>query len=330
MYVTGADPLALSPLLSRYLTAMMRLFRATRAQHRLSARRAARGGRLAPYLLACALAAMLGSQARPARAMQLTPQQKQEMKVHYERATRAYDLQKYGEAIDEYQKAYEIGGDPPMLYNIAQSYRLNDQPNEAIRYYRRYLQRAPEARNREYVERKIADLEKLIEERRKAAAAATPPPITTPPTPPVTPPTPPPPPPPTVTPTPTPAPPPAPPQPSHAGAVVGWSMVGAGVIADALAVVEGYRAKQAGDQLTKDSQTGKVFDPSVESSGKTANVAAIVLGIGGTAVAITGAIILITSGSSGRTEAEPAKTAHVSFSPWVGPGLVGGGARLCF
>jgi tetratricopeptide (TPR) repeat protein len=273
---------------------------------------------------------MVGAQARPARAMQLTPQQKQEMKLHYERATRAYDLQKYGEAIDEYQKAYEIGGDPPMLYNIAQSYRLNDQPNEAIRYYRRYLQRAPEARNREYVERKIADLEKLIEERRKAAAAATPPPITTTPPPPVTPPPAPPPP---VTTTPPPAQPPAPPPPappSHAGAVVGWSMVGAGVIADALAVVEGYRAKQAGDQLTKDSQNGKTFDPSVESSGKTANVASIVLGIGGTAVAITGAIILITSGSSGRVEAEPAKTAHLHFSPWVAPGLVGGGARFSF
>jgi hypothetical protein len=128
----------------------------------------------------------------------------------------------------------------------------------------------------------------------------------------------------------TPAPPPAPPPPSHAGAVVGWSMVGAGVIADALAVVEGYRAKQAGAQLTKDSQNNKTFDPSVESSGKTANVAAIVLGIGGTAVAITGAVILITSASSGRAEPEAAKTAHVSFSPWVGPGLVGGGARLCF
>src|SRR5262249_49694130 len=156
-------------------------------------------------------------------------------------------------------------------------------PNEAIRYYRRYLQRAPEARNRDYVERKIADLEKLIEERRKAAAAATPPPISTTPAPPVTPPPPPPPPvtpPPTVT--PAPPPPPPPPPPSHAGAVVGWSMVGSGVIADALAVVEGYRAKQAGDQLTKDSQANpsKAFDPSVESSGKTANVAAIVLGIG--------------------------------------------------
>src|SRR5258708_6919386 len=53
-----------------------------------------------------------------ARAAELTPQQKLEMKQLYERATRAYDVGKYNEAIEEYQKAYEIGGDPPILYNI--------------------------------------------------------------------------------------------------------------------------------------------------------------------------------------------------------------------
>ena len=116
-----------------------------------------------------------------ARAADLTPSQKLEMKQLYEKATRAYDVGKYNEAIEEYQKAYELGGDPPMLYNIAQAYRLNDQPGEALRFYRRYLQRAPGAKNREDVERKIAELEKTVEERRKAAAAATPPPLPAPP-----------------------------------------------------------------------------------------------------------------------------------------------------
>jgi tetratricopeptide (TPR) repeat protein len=280
--------------------------------------------------VAFAVPTLLGAPA--ARAMQLTPQQKQEIKLHYERATRAYDLQKYGEAIDEYQKAYEIGGDPPMLYNIAQSHRLNDQPAEAIRYYRRYLQRAPEARNREYVERKIADLERLIEERRKAAAAATPPPITV--TPPVVKPPPPvlTPPPPVVTPPPV-QPPLPPPEPSHAGAVVGWAMIGAGVIADGIAVYEGLRAKQKGDELTRLSQMKTMpvpFDPAIESAGKTANIAAIVLGIGGTALAITGAIVLITSGPSSDVPEAPPKTAQLRLLPWVGPGLVGGGASLRF
>src|SRR5437763_8200594 len=108
---------------------------------------------------------------------QLTPQQKQEIHIHYQQATRAYDLGKYQEAVEEYQKVYEIDGDPVMLYNIAQAYRLNDQPQESIHFYRRYLQRSPEARNKEDVERKIATQEKVIEDKRKAAAAVQPPPI---------------------------------------------------------------------------------------------------------------------------------------------------------
>ena len=104
----------------------------------------------------------------------MTQAQKDEVKLHYQRATRAYDLQKYPEAIDEYQKAYEISGDPPMLYNIAQAYRLADQPAEAARYYRRFLQRMPNARNRDDVERKIADQEKLAEQRKKVEPVAAP------------------------------------------------------------------------------------------------------------------------------------------------------------
>jgi tetratricopeptide (TPR) repeat protein len=256
--------------------------------------------------------------------MQLTPSQKSEMKAHYEKATRAYDLGKYQEAVDEYQKAYEIGGDPPMLYNIGQAYRLNDQPTEAIRFYRRYLQRSPNARNRDDVERKITDLEKLIDERRKAAAAATPPPVSTTPTPPLTVA-----PPPVVTPPPQPLMPPPPPPTSPARLVVGWSMIGAGLIADAVGVYEALRAKQKADQLTRDSMDGThpVFDPSVESAGKSANLAAIVLGISGTAVAITGAVILMTGGSSDATTTQ---TARVTFTPLVTGDLFGGGARLQF
>jgi hypothetical protein len=268
---------------------------------------------------------------RAASAMQLSPQQKQDVRVHYERATRAYDLNKYQEAVDEYQKVYEIDGDPVMLYNIGQAYRLNDQPQESIHFYRRYLQRSPEARNRDDVNRKILNLEKLIEERRKAAAAVTPPPpkatepkvevpapvvpalpvapavvvVAAPPTP-----------------------------PSKARRGVGWTMVGLGVIADGIAIAEGIHAKSLGDQLTKNSMhtPPATFDPSIESSGKTANLVAIVCGIAGTAVAVTGAIVLITNGSSGaETETTAAPTvASLSFTPWVAPGLVGGGMGLRF
>ena len=282
---------------------------------------------------------MLATLDRPALAMQLSVQQKQDVRVHYERATRAYDLNKYQEAIDEYQKVYEIDGDPVMLYNIGQAYRLNDQPQESIHFYRRYLQRSPEARNREDVNRKIVNLEKLIEDRRKAAAAVTPPPpVVAKPAPeqPVETPAP------VLTPAPVAPPvvvfvPPRPPSKARRGE--GWTMVGLGTRCAAPmwqeAVIEGIRAKNFGDDLNRDSSSGAVFNPTTESNGKSANLVAIVCGIAGTAVAVTGAIVLITNGSSGsgtteQPAAAPVETVSLSVTPWLGPGLVGGGMGLRF
>jgi tetratricopeptide (TPR) repeat protein len=297
-----------------------------------------------PLALAMALALLVGPAARSAHA-ELTPQQKQEMKAIYERATRAYDVGKYAEAIVEYQKAYEIGGDPPMLYNIAQAYRLNDQPGEALRFYRRYLQRAPNARNREDVERKMADLEKTVEERRKAQAAAptpvAPPPATT------------------GTPAVPAAPPPAAPPvvssppaasvtvgdgqptgvsegPSTGRKVVSWSLLGVGVLAGVGSIIEGQIAKSKGQKLTDQSNMPNptFFDPTIEKDGKNANLFAIILGVTGGTAAVVGTILLLTGGSSSpEAPAEaptPVPTARATFTPWLGAGVIGAGADVRF
>jgi tetratricopeptide (TPR) repeat protein len=289
-------------------------------------------GRILPRaaVLAVGLALVVVGASGRAEA-QMTQAQKDEVKLHYQRATRAYDLQKYTEAIEEYQKAYEISGDPPMLYNIAQAYRLADQPGEAVRYYRRFLQRMPNARNREDVERKIADQEKIAEGRRKASEAAPPPPTLPTKPPPVVEVKPPPPP--VVPAQPPPAQPAPAPEPSHARAIIGWCLVGAGVIAGGLAGYEGYVATQKADQLSKDSMMmmTKTFDPSLEDAGKNANIAAIALGIGGAALGLTGIIVLLTGSSpSEQTEKPATPVARLSLTPWVSSGLVGGGARLQF
>src|ERR687884_386081 len=64
----------------------------------------------------------------------LTEAQKQQFKEHYEKGKRFFDLLKYTEAAEENEKAYLAAPDPVMLYNIAQCHRLNDQPDEAIRF----------------------------------------------------------------------------------------------------------------------------------------------------------------------------------------------------
>jgi hypothetical protein len=281
-----------------------------------------------------------------ARAAELTPQQKAEMKSLYERATRAYDVGKYAEAIEEYQKAYEIGGDPPMLYNIAQAYRLNDQPGEAVRFYRRYLQRAPQARNREDVERKIAELEKTIEDRRKAQAAVTPPPA------PVV--TPPPPTPQPVTPIVGPPSPvaaaPSAPEPttgtvgeitqtpaqpdepmSSTRKVVGFSLIGAGVVSGVGCLIAALIAKNKSDKVSTDSMNGATFDPNDQKNGKNADVAAMVMGgIAGAAV-VAGVIVLATGGGpSSDSGTASGATARATVAPWLGGGIVGAGAGFRF
>lgn len=254
-----------------------------------------------PLVAIFAAAVLVGLvSARRADAMQLTPVQKQEMKLHYEKATRAYDVQKYGEAVEEYQKAYEIGGDPAMLYNVAQSYRLNDQIPEALRFYRRYLQRSPNARNRDDVERKISDLEKTLEDRRKAAAAAAAP--STPP-PPVA-----------VTPAPTPEPEIRQESGSSGLRIAGIVVAAVGGAALITFGITGKMASDNGQKLTDASVSGGTFDPSWESNGKSLNTIAIVSAIAGGAAVVTGVVMIALSG--GKTTEQP----RSALAPMVGPG----------
>ena len=127
-----------------------------------------RCGWLAPVVL------ILGALAPAALHAQTEAEKKSQAKDLYERATRLYDVGKYGEAINAYEQAYLLIEDPALLFNIGQAYRLWDRPEEAVRAYKNYLRKRPDARNRADVERKIADLERTIEERRGASGAPPP------------------------------------------------------------------------------------------------------------------------------------------------------------
>ena len=88
----------------------------------------------------------------------MTEAARRAMEQAYQKATRAFDIESYDEAIVAYKQTYELGGDPPMLYDIAQALRLSKHPDEAAVYYRRYLDRAPAAPNRDEVRARIAEL----------------------------------------------------------------------------------------------------------------------------------------------------------------------------
>src|SRR5690348_4770271 len=66
---------------------------------------------------------------------------------HYRRATRAYELGLYDEAIREYTLAYKAKDDPAILYDMAQAHKLANHPVEALRLYQMYLIKVPNAAN---------------------------------------------------------------------------------------------------------------------------------------------------------------------------------------
>lgn len=80
-------------------------------------------------------------------------------RAHSQEGDAYYKLEKYANAISEYEQAYLNKPDPSFLYNIAQCHRLMGNGAEAIHFYRRYLKDAPNAPNRAVAEKHIRDLE---------------------------------------------------------------------------------------------------------------------------------------------------------------------------
>lgn len=84
-------------------------------------------------------------------------------RAHFHEGTKAFDLGLYDLAIREYMAAYQAKSAPALLYNLAQAHRLAGHLKEAQRFYRIYLERLPNAKNRDEVEAKLAALAQQLE-----------------------------------------------------------------------------------------------------------------------------------------------------------------------
>jgi hypothetical protein len=73
---------------------------------------------------------------------------------------KAYEVGDYTAAIDAFRDAYALSRDPALLFNIAQSYYMAGERQEALDYYRMYLERSPGAANQKEVEDRITELER--------------------------------------------------------------------------------------------------------------------------------------------------------------------------
>src|SRR6202012_3597747 len=80
-------------------------------------------------------------------------------KRHYERGEKLFALGKSDKALDEYQQAFDAKPLPDFLYNIGQCYRNLGDLDQAIFSFKKYLQLAPDASDRDKVEKLISGLE---------------------------------------------------------------------------------------------------------------------------------------------------------------------------
>ena len=81
----------------------------------------------------------------------------------YAEGTKYYDLNNFEAALKAFEKAYWNYEEPAFLFNIAQCYRQLDRKKDAVKFYRSYLRKVPDAPNRSDVEKLIASLDAAIE-----------------------------------------------------------------------------------------------------------------------------------------------------------------------
>jgi iron complex outermembrane receptor protein len=119
----------------------------------------------------CALTvvAVLASSGKRALASSDDSGQRAEARHHYQAGLAHFNLREYKPAIDEFQAAYRLLPDPVFLYNLGQAYRLDDNPDQALYFYRAYLRTSEDAPNRREVEDRIKALQKVIADKQKLA-----------------------------------------------------------------------------------------------------------------------------------------------------------------
>src|SRR5262249_28463094 len=121
-----------------------------------------RGCLLVGLCLFCALSPASADES-PAEDETLT-----KARAYYDEAQTEYAIGRFAHAIELYKQAYALTQRPSMLFNIAQAYRLANDPTQAKFFYESYLRRVPDAPNRPEIEQRIDEMEQAIAKMRTA------------------------------------------------------------------------------------------------------------------------------------------------------------------
>jgi tetratricopeptide (TPR) repeat protein len=84
---------------------------------------------------------------------------RQEARGLYDEGLRHYNVAEYAEAIAAFKAAYLVSGDSKLLFNVAQSYRLSGDCEQALRFYKNFLRENPHAANVAEVDAAVARCE---------------------------------------------------------------------------------------------------------------------------------------------------------------------------
>jgi tetratricopeptide (TPR) repeat protein len=93
---------------------------------------------------------------------------KAKAKDHYRSGGSHYDLGEFADALNEFKEAYRLYEEPTFLFNIGQCHRQLGQKEPAIRFFKVYLSKSPNAPNKADVRDMISKLEVALAEERKS------------------------------------------------------------------------------------------------------------------------------------------------------------------
>jgi hypothetical protein len=174
----------------------------------------------------------------------------------------------FGQALTEFRAAYSLTRAPGLLFNMGQA-ALAARRNELARYYYgAYLQVAPAAPERAYVEARLLDLSVLTASADAAPVAA-----------------------------------PADERPGRGLRVLGIAGVAAGGALAATAIVFGLKAGAAADDVSRAFEDGGSYGPALEeryADGRRDRTVAIASGVAAGALLATGTTLWILGGRRER------------------------------
>jgi hypothetical protein len=123
--------------------------------------------RLRPQLLALAAVTLIAASARA------DDDALDKAREAFDRAQAAFEKGNFTEAAAQFDAAYQARPFAQFLFNIGACHEKLRDYAKAIEFYRKYLEAAPEATDRKKIEKRIAALEKAIEELKASPPAST-------------------------------------------------------------------------------------------------------------------------------------------------------------